>query len=103
MSESPQLSHILEEMRKLFLAQDEVMDETISIRFSRIDDATAILRTDAGVATTDYQKFLAVAEQLNLNIVTLVKVAGATFSGPAKTVTLDGQWSTAISTNTAPG
>jgi MscS family membrane protein len=103
LSEPVQLSQILEEMRKLFLAQDEVMDETISIRFSRIDDATAILRTDAGVATTNYQEYLVVAENLNLNIVTLVNDAGATFSGPSKTVKLDGQFSSEFSSTTASG
>jgi MscS family membrane protein len=82
-------------MRRLFLAHEEVLADTMSIRFSRIDDATAILRTDACVRTTNYQEFLAVAEQLNLGIVKIVNDAGASFSGPAKTLKFDGELTTA--------
>ena len=39
---------------------------------------------DAGIATTNYQEFLAVAEDLNLHIVELVHGAGAIFSGPGQ-------------------
>jgi MscS family membrane protein len=95
LSEPEQLTQVLEEMRQLFRAHEKVMGDTVSIRFSRIDDATAILRTDAGVRTTDYQEFLAVAEQLNLGIVKIVNDTGASFSGPAKTLKFDGELTTA--------
>ena len=95
LSEPGQLTQALEKMRQLFLAQEKVLGDTVSIRFSRIDDATAILRTDAGVHTTDYQEFLAVAEQLNLGIVNIVNEVGASFSGPSKTLKFDGELTTA--------
>ena len=60
------------------------MDETVSVRFEDIADANAILRVDAGVATTDYQAFLAVAEELNLGMLDIVHQAGARFTGPAQ-------------------
>ncbi len=94
LSEPGQLTQALEKMRQLFLAQEKVLGDTVSIRFFRIDDATAILRTDAGVQTTDYQEFLAVAEQLNLGIVKIVNEVGASFSGPAKTLKFDGELTT---------
>jgi MscS family membrane protein len=79
-----QLTTTLERTRELFAKHSEVMDDTISIRLSRIDDATAILRVDAGVATTDYQTFLKTAEELNLSIISVVQDSGADFSGPSK-------------------
>jgi MscS family membrane protein len=102
-AEPGQLTECLEEMRKLFLANEDVVADTVSIRFSRIDDATAILRLDSCVATTDYQTFLATAEQLNLGIVNVVREAGASFSGPSKTIKFDGEFSSAGITETTPG
>ncbi len=84
-----QISSALEKVRELFHAHSEVIAETISIRFSRIDDATAIMRIDAGVNTTNYQEFLAVAENLNLSIIQAVQDAGAAFSGPSQTLKFD--------------
>ena len=87
-SSPAQLTATVEKTRELFFSHAEVMDETISIRLSRIDDATAILRIDAGVATTDYQEFLETAEELNLGIVAIVQDSGAGFSGPSQTLKL---------------
>ncbi|MFT5709369.1 MAG: MscS family membrane protein [Halioglobus sp.] len=87
-SSPAQLTTTLEKTRELFSNHSEVMDDTISIRLSRIDDATAILRIDAGVATTNYQEFLRTAEELNLGIVAIVLDLGAGFSGPSQTLKL---------------
>jgi MscS family membrane protein len=63
---------------------DQVINETISVRFEDVRDGTAILRLDAGVDTVVYQEFLAVAEELNLGILEAAEEAGARFSGPAQ-------------------
>jgi MscS family membrane protein len=63
-----------------------VLDDTISVRFEKIQEGSAILRLDAGVATTNFQEFLAVAEELNLGIVDIGQQAGATFAGPGRLV-----------------
>ncbi|TFG51596.1 MAG: mechanosensitive ion channel [Gemmatimonadales bacterium] len=81
-----QLRVILAELRKIFLAHPEVIQETVSIRFEDIQDANAILRLDAGINTTDFQVFLAVAEDLNLRVVETALDTGAIFSGPGQFV-----------------
>ena len=43
-AEPGQLTECLEALRKLFLASADVVDDTVSVRFFRIDDAAAILR-----------------------------------------------------------
>jgi MscS family membrane protein len=83
-----QLRFVLAEVRKIFLAHPRVLQDTVSIRFDDIHDATASLRLDAGVDTTDFQEYLAVAEDLNLRIVERVHSAGAIFSGPGQLVQL---------------
>lgn len=79
-----QLRVILGRLRELFLSHEDVMQETVSIRLEKIVAANALIRIDAGIATTDFQRFLAVAEDLNLRVIDLVHAAGAVFSGPGQ-------------------
>jgi MscS family membrane protein len=81
-----QLRHILEEVRELMSSHEQVLDDSISVRFDQIIDGSAVLRLDAGVNTTDFQEFLVVAEELNLGIVEIGEQAGARFSGPGRLV-----------------
>ena len=83
-----QLRFILAELRKTFLSHPRLQQETVSVRFETIEEANVILRLDAGVSTTDYQEFLAVAEDLNLRVVEIVQGAGAIFSGPGQLLQL---------------
>jgi MscS family membrane protein len=84
MPTADQLRVILGRLRELFLSHEDVVQETASIRLEKIIAANAIIRIDAGIATTDYQRFLAVAEDLNLRMIELVHAAGAVFSGPGQ-------------------
>lgn len=84
-----QLRFILAECRRVFYAHPEVIPETVSIRFSDINDATALFRLDAGIKTKEFQTYLAVAEDLNLRIVEIVHGAGAIFSGPGQSLQLN--------------
>jgi MscS family membrane protein len=83
-----QLRFILGEIRVLFYAHPEVLPETVSVRFEDINDATAMLRLDCGIDTTNYQTYLAVGEDINLRIVEIVHGAGAIFSGPGQSLQL---------------
>ena len=83
-----QLRLILGETRALFYAHPEVLPETISVRFEKIDDATAIIRIDAGIKTKDYQTYLAISEDINLRLIEIIHGAGAVFSGPGQNMLL---------------
>jgi len=83
-----QTRFVLAEIRKLMLSHPRLLQETISVRFEYIQDGNAMLRIDAGVNTTDFQDYLAVAEDLNLHIVEIVQGAGAAFTGPGQLVEL---------------
>lgn len=84
MATADQLRVILGRLRELFLSHTDVMQETVSIRLEKVAAATAVIRIDAGVSTTDYQYYLATAEDLNLRMIELVHDAGAVFSGPGQ-------------------
>jgi MscS family membrane protein len=85
---SEQTRFVLAEIRKLMLGHPRLLQETVSVRFEYIQDGNAMLRIDAGVNTTDFQQYLAVAEDLNLRIVDIVQDAGASFTGPGQLVQL---------------
>ena len=84
MTTADQLRVILARLRELFLSHDDVIQDTVSIRLEKIVAANAIIRVDAGIRTTEFQRYLAVAEDLNLRTVELVHNAGAVFSGPGQ-------------------
>lgn len=84
MSTADQLRCILANLREMFLSHKQVMQETVSIRLEKIAAATAVIRIDAHIPTTDFQHYLAVAEDLNLRIIELVHEGGAVFSGPGQ-------------------
>lgn len=84
MTTADTLRVILGRLRELFLSHENVIQETVSVRFEKIVAATAVIRIDAGINTTDYQHFLAIAEDLNLRLIERVHEAGAVFSGPGQ-------------------
>ncbi|MBT4519588.1 MAG: mechanosensitive ion channel family protein [Halieaceae bacterium] len=79
-----QLRFVLAQLRRLFLAHPEVIQDTVSVRFTTIDGDSAHIRIDAGISTTDFQVYLAIAEDLNLRVVETVNSAGAQFTGPGQ-------------------
>ena len=83
-----QLRAILGEFRELFSAHPMVRQDTISVRLTDIQAAIAVIRLDAGIMTTDYEEYLAVAEDLNLRVIQIVHQNGAIFSGPGQVLQL---------------
>jgi MscS family membrane protein len=86
--DADQLRYMLVQVRKLLLSHPRVLQDTVSVRFENVVAGNAVLRLDAGVNTTDYQDYLAVAEDLNLRIVEIAQACGARFAGPGQSVQL---------------
>ncbi|MEM1142549.1 MAG: mechanosensitive ion channel domain-containing protein [Pseudomonadota bacterium] len=84
MTSADQLRVILGRLRELFLTHEDVLQESVSIRLEKIAAATAVIRIDASISTVDFQRYLAVAEDLNLRMIDHVHKAGAVFSGPGQ-------------------
>ncbi len=77
-----QLRVILADIRRTLYSHPMVYPDSVSVRLDDIGDAAARLRLDAGVRTTDFQEFLAVAEDLNLRFIGIITEAGASLAGP---------------------
>jgi MscS family membrane protein len=54
MPTAQQLRVVLGRLRELFLSHEGVLQETVSIRLEKVVAANAVIRIDAGIATTDY-------------------------------------------------
>ncbi|MAT94028.1 MAG: mechanosensitive ion channel protein MscS [Halioglobus sp.] len=76
-----QLRVILAQIRRTLLSHPMVHPDTVSVRLDDIEDVAARLRLDAGIRTTDFQAYLAVAEDLNLRFIEIIAAAGASLVG----------------------
>lgn len=75
---------ILAEVRQVLYSHPMVYPDTVSVRLDDIGEAAVQMRLDAGVRTTDFQQYLAVAEDLNLRFIEIIERAGAALSGPGQ-------------------
>ncbi|MCZ6497368.1 MAG: mechanosensitive ion channel, partial [Gammaproteobacteria bacterium] len=80
-----QIRKVLEKTRALLDSHDQVMDGA-EVRLTGVGDFTVEVGVRAYIATTSFDVFLAIAEELNLAIMELVAGSGATLASP-----LDGQ------------
>lgn len=76
-----QIRKVLEKTRALLDSHDQVMDGA-EVRLTGVGDFTVDVGVRAYIATTSFDVFLAIAEELNLAIMELVAGSGATFASP---------------------
>ncbi len=81
-----QMRHLLVEIRKMLYAHPKVDPDPARIRFTEFGDYALMLDIFAYVNTSDYNEYLAIAEDLNLRIMDLVKSSGAEFAFPSQTL-----------------
>ena len=81
-----QLRYVLIELRKMLMAHPKVLKEEARVRFAGFGACSLDLDIFCFVSETDYAKYLAVAEDLNLRIMDIVAQAGTGFAFPSQTV-----------------
>ena len=88
MTTADQLRVILADLRKMFYSHPKVLQDSVSVRLEKVEQALALVRLEAGISTRDFQEYLTVAEDINLRIIELVHNVGAAFSGPGQVLQL---------------
>ena len=88
MTTADQLRVILADLRKMFYSHPKVLQDSVSVRLEKVEQALALVRLEAGASTRDFQEYLTVAEDINLRIIELVHNVGAAFSGPGQVLQL---------------
>jgi MscS family membrane protein len=78
-----QLRYVIAELRKLLIAHPKVAPEPSRVRFIGFGEYSLDVEIYAYVLTSDYQEYLAILEDINLRIMTLIEQAGAQFAFPS--------------------
>jgi MscS family membrane protein len=76
-----QIQEVLDKTRELLNGHDKVMEDA-NVRLTGVGDYAVEVGVRAYIATTTFDEFLAIAEELNLAIMNIVAGSGATFSSP---------------------
>ncbi len=84
-----QMRYIMARLREILYAHPQVMSDTVSVRLYNINDYALIVRLDSRINTTDYQCYLATAEDIYLRIIDAVHQGGAEFAFPAQSIMLE--------------
>jgi MscS family membrane protein len=84
-----QLQQILDGVRALFSAHEQVLQDNHRVRFKEIADDALLVEVYAYLDTTDWSVYLELAEELNMRILEIVAQAGTTLSLPARTLHIE--------------
>jgi MscS family membrane protein len=79
-----QIQQVLEGIRDLFSNYESMMQGNHRVRFFEIGDDALLVEAHGYLNTTDWAKYLELAEDLNLKILSIVNQAGTTLALPAR-------------------
>ena len=88
-SSPDQLRFLLAKLREMLYAHPGILTDTVSVRLFDITDQAYLLRMDCRVISSDFQQYLAIAEDMNLRIIDLVHQAGTDFAFPSQTIMVE--------------
>jgi MscS family membrane protein len=83
-----QLRHVLIALKALLVAHARVTDDPARVRFVGFGAYSLDLEVVAYVDTSDWSEFLAIREELMLQIIDLVEASGTGFAFPSQTIYL---------------
>ena len=90
-----QIKSVLNGVRESLEKHEQVYDDPVRVRFTDFDDDAILIKVNSFVRTTDFSEFLEVAEELNFQIMEVVRSSGAAFALPGKAIYLEGETSAA--------
>jgi len=86
-----QLKTVLNGIRASLEQHPQVYDDPVRVRFTDFDDDAILVKVHSFIKTTDFTEFLEVAEDLNFQIMEVVRSAGAAFALPGKSIYMEGE------------
>jgi MscS family membrane protein len=79
-----QIQQVLDGIRDMFSAYDDMLKDSHRVRFYEIGDDALLVEANGYLNTTDWAKYLELAEDLNLKILDIVNQAGTKLALPAR-------------------
>ena len=81
---SAQLTLILDDIKRLLVADPRVSPEGLRVRFAGFGEASLHVEIFCWIATRDFYAFTGIAEELNLAIMEIVEAAGSALALPSR-------------------
>ena len=86
-----QIKSVLNGIREVLEKHEQVYEDPVRVRFTDFDDDAILIKINSFVKTTDFTEFLEVAEDLNFQVMEVVRSSGAAFALPGKSIYLEGE------------
>jgi MscS family membrane protein len=83
------LKHILDGIRDMLNSHEEVLQDNARVRFKEISSDALLVEVFAYLNTTDWVKYLEMAEKLNIGILKVVADAGTSLALPSRTLNVE--------------
>jgi MscS family membrane protein len=84
-----QIRTILHAIKEALEQNEHIHDEPLRVRFTDFDNDAILIKIHSFVKTTDFDEFLGIAEDLNFQIMEIVKSAGASFALPGRAIFME--------------
>ena len=88
---TPEQIRLIGKRIKEALEQNEqVHDDPIRVRFTDFGDDALLIKVHSFIKTTDFAEFLAIAEEINIQIMDIVNSSGTSFALPGRAIVMEG-------------
>ena len=85
-----QMRTIMDGIRAALEQHEHVHDDPIRVRFTDFDNDAMLIKVHSFIRTTDFTEFLGIAEEINFQIMEIVKSAGTSFALPGRAIFMEG-------------
>ena len=85
-----QVRTVLQGIREVLEQNEMIYEDPLRVRFTDFDDDAILIKVHSFVKTTDFNEFLKVAEEINFQIMDIVKSAGTSFALPGRAIVMEG-------------
>ena len=85
-----QMRIIMEKITEALEQNEQVYEDPLRVRFTDFDSDAILIKVHSFVKTTDFSEFLGIAEEINFQIMEIVKSAGASFALPGRAIYMEG-------------
>lgn len=85
-----QVARIRDDIEQILANHERVHDEPVRVRFTDFEQDAILVKVHSFLKTTEYPEALAIGEELNMAIMSIVENAGARFALPGRALQVEG-------------
>ena len=81
---------IMDGIKRVLEKNEQVYEDPLRVRFTDFDDDALLIKVHSFIKTTDFAEFLGIAEEINIQIMEIVKSSGTAFALPGRAIFMQG-------------